>query len=45
MDQQDTDKYIDEGIVDVTTEDNKEDKLHDEPELVCKETNRRGNPK
>ena len=35
-DQQDTDKSIDESIVDVKS-DNKEEKLYDEPELVCKE--------
>ena len=34
--QQDTDKSIDESIVDVKS-DNKEEKLYDEPELVCKE--------
>ena len=35
-DQQDTDKSIDESIVDVKS-DNKEEKLYDEPELVYKE--------
>ena len=35
-DQQDTDKSIDESIVDVKS-DSKEEKLYDEPELVCKE--------
>ena len=34
--QQDTDKSINESIVDVKS-DNKEEKLYDEPELVCKE--------
>ena len=34
--QQGTDKSIDESIVDVKS-DNKEEKLYDEPELVCKE--------
>ena len=40
-DQQNTDKTIDEVIVDVKSEDNKE---NDEPELVCKEDKQEGKP-
>ena len=44
-DQQDTDKTINEGIVDAKSEDNKEEKFYDEPELVCKEDKQQGKPK
>ena len=43
-DQQDTDKTIDDDIVDPKSADNKEEKLYDEPQLVCKEDKREGKP-
>ena len=44
-DQQNTDETIDEAIIDVKSEVNKEEKLHDEPELVFKEDKQEGKPK
>ena len=43
-DQQDTNVTITEGIVAAKSEDNKEEKFLDEPELVCKEDKQEGNP-
>ena len=44
-DQHNTNETIDEVIADVRSEVNKEERLYDEPELVCKEANRKGNTK
>ena len=42
--QQHTNKTVAEGIVDVKSKDNKEEKFHDESELVCKEDKQEGKP-
>ena len=43
-DQQNTDKTIDEGIVDAKSEDNKKEKFYDEPQLVYKEDKQEWKP-